>query len=127
MSKYGVFSGPYFFVFGLNAEIYSVNFHIQSKYGKIWPRKNFVFGHFSHVRQMDKITKRFPSTIGRSLFQFSQVSFSDEGLTADYCFKGDNLSKSQNIYFPNLSNKHDVTMTSPGFTKQFFSLRKMNS
>ena len=35
VSKYGVFSGPYFPVFGLNTEIYSVNLHIQSKYGKI--------------------------------------------------------------------------------------------
>ena len=28
-------------------EIYSVNLHIQSEYGKIWLRKNFVFGHLS--------------------------------------------------------------------------------
>ena len=34
MSKYGVFSGPYFPVLGLNTEIYGVNFHIQSEYGK---------------------------------------------------------------------------------------------
>ena len=48
MSKYGDFSGPYFPVFGLNMEIYSVNFRIQSKYRKIWTRKNSVFGPFSH-------------------------------------------------------------------------------
>ena len=47
VSKYGVFSGPYFPVFGLNAEIYGVNLPIQSKYGKIRTRKNSVFGHFS--------------------------------------------------------------------------------
>ena len=29
-------------------EIYSVNFRIQSKYRKIWTRKNSVFGPFSH-------------------------------------------------------------------------------
>ena len=46
MSKYGVFSGPYFPVFGLNTEIYSVNLCIQSKNGKIRTRKNSVFGHF---------------------------------------------------------------------------------
>ena len=34
VSKYGVFSVPYFPVFGLNMEIYGV--------------KNSVFGHFSH-------------------------------------------------------------------------------
>ena len=31
MSKYGVFSGPSFPVFGLNTEFYSVNLRIQSK------------------------------------------------------------------------------------------------
>ena len=39
MSKYGVFSGPYFPVFRLNTEIYFVNLRIQSKYGKIRTRK----------------------------------------------------------------------------------------
>ena len=31
VSKYGVISGPYFPVFGLTAEIYSVNLRIQSE------------------------------------------------------------------------------------------------
>ena len=39
VSKYGVFSDPYFSVFGLNTEIYGVNFHIQSEYGKILTKK----------------------------------------------------------------------------------------
>ena len=47
VSKYRVFSGPYFPVFGLNTEIYGVNLRIQSKYGKIRTRKNSVLGHFS--------------------------------------------------------------------------------
>ena len=47
MSKYGVFSGPYFSVFGLNTETYRVNLRIKSEYRKIRTRKNFVFGHFS--------------------------------------------------------------------------------
>ena len=47
MSKYGVISGPYFTVFGLNTEIYFINLRIQSKYRKIWTRNNSVFGHFS--------------------------------------------------------------------------------
>ena len=46
-NKCGVFSGPYFPVFGLNIEIYGVNLRIQSEYRKIRIRKNFVFGHFS--------------------------------------------------------------------------------
>ena len=33
--------------FGLNTEIYAVNLRIQSEYGEIRTRKNFVFGHFS--------------------------------------------------------------------------------
>ena len=40
VSKYRVFSGPYFPVFGLNTEIGSVNFPIQSQYKKIRTRKN---------------------------------------------------------------------------------------
>ena len=40
LSKNGVFSGPYFPVFGLNLRI-------QSEYKKIRTRKNSVFGHFS--------------------------------------------------------------------------------
>ena len=47
VSKYGVFSGPYFSVFGLNMKIYSVNLHIQSEYRKIQTTKNSVFGYFS--------------------------------------------------------------------------------
>ena len=45
VSKYEVFSGLYFPVFGLNTEIYSVKLRIQSKYGKIRTRKNSTFGH----------------------------------------------------------------------------------
>ena len=47
MSKYRVFSGPYFPVFGLNTERYSVFLRIQSECRKIRTRKNSVFGHFS--------------------------------------------------------------------------------
>ena len=47
MSQYGVISGPYFPVFGLNTKIYSVNLRIQSECRKIRTRKNSVFGLFS--------------------------------------------------------------------------------
>ena len=46
MSKYGVFSGPYFPVFR-HWIIYRVNLRIQSEDVKIWTRENSVFGHFS--------------------------------------------------------------------------------
>ena len=41
------FSGPHFPAFGLNTEIYSVNFRIQSEYGKKMYQKNFEYRHFS--------------------------------------------------------------------------------
>ena len=44
MSKYGVFSNPYFPVFVMNV----VKLRIQSECGKIRTRKNSVFVHFSH-------------------------------------------------------------------------------
>ena len=46
MSKYGVFSGLYFLLFGLNTETCEVNLRIQSKYGKISTRKNSLFRKF---------------------------------------------------------------------------------
>ena len=48
MSKYRVFSDPYFHAFGLNMERYEVSLRIQFECGKIRTRKNSVFGHFSH-------------------------------------------------------------------------------
>ena len=47
MSKYGVFSGPYFPAFGLNTERYEVSLRIQSERGKLRTRKNSVFGNFT--------------------------------------------------------------------------------
>ena len=48
VSKYGVISGPYFPLFGLNTEIYGVRviIQIQSEYRKILARNYSVFGHF---------------------------------------------------------------------------------
>ena len=43
VTKYEVISGPYFPVFGLSTEIYSVNLRIQSEYRKIRTRNNFVY------------------------------------------------------------------------------------
>ena len=44
LSKYRVFSGLYFPVFGIRTEVYSV--HIQSESGKIRTRKDYVFAQF---------------------------------------------------------------------------------
>ena len=57
VSKYGVFSGLHFPVFGLNTEIYGVNLRIQSEYRKTRTRKNSVLGNFSRSvfeRKIDK-------------------------------------------------------------------------
>ena len=47
VSKYGVISGSYFPVFGLNTEVYEINLRIQSEWRKIRVRNNSAFGHFS--------------------------------------------------------------------------------
>ena len=57
LSDYGVFSGPYFPVFGLNTERYEVSLRIQSECGKIRTRKNSVSGHFSRSMLHDKLFK----------------------------------------------------------------------
>ena len=44
-----VFYGPYFPVFGVNTNIYSVNLRIQSKYGKIRTKKTLYFDTFHAV------------------------------------------------------------------------------
>ena len=46
MSKYGVFSGPYILVFGLNTERYSV----QSEFGKHRLEKTPYFDNFHAVK-----------------------------------------------------------------------------
>ena len=49
LSKYGVFSGPYFSAFELNTERYGVFLHIQFECGKIRTIKNSVFDSFHNV------------------------------------------------------------------------------
>ena len=49
VSKYGVFSGPYFPAFGLNTEIYSVNLRIQPNTRKYGPEKTPYLDTFHTV------------------------------------------------------------------------------
>ena len=68
MSRYGVFSGPYFPVFGLNTEIYTVNLRIQSKYRKYGPEKTPYLDTFHTVSVFVKastLRSIFKKTIGR--------------------------------------------------------------
>ena len=55
VSKYGVFPGPYFPVFGQNTKIYIVNLRIQSEYGEIRTRKNSAFGHFKTCHTVQNV------------------------------------------------------------------------
>ena len=57
--KYGVISGSYFPIFGLNTKIYSVNLTIQSKYRKIRTRNNSIYGHFSRSEVFYKKSKSY--------------------------------------------------------------------
>ena len=75
VSKYGVISGPYFPVLGLNTEKYFVSLCIQSECGKIRTRNNSVFGHFSRS-ESKKISGTYSLTLNR--FQIlSGVSIAD--------------------------------------------------
>ena len=70
--KNGVFSGPYFPLFGLNTEINFVNLRIQSKYRKIRTRKYSVFGHFSHSATVSDLVEHDESlTDDATIFEIS--------------------------------------------------------
>ena len=53
-------------MFWLIAEICGVNLRIQSECGKIWARKDSLFGHFSRKGQVADLTKS-------SYFKFVQM------------------------------------------------------
>ena len=57
------YSGPYFLVFRLNMEIYSVNLRIQSECRKIQTRKNSVLGHFSRSDSSTEPSHNFISLL----------------------------------------------------------------
>ena len=76
MPKYGVISGPYFPVFGLNTEIYSVNLLIESEYRKIRTRNNSIFGHFLHIVKQNYL-----------LFNWALIKFSREMTIKHHRFK----------------------------------------
>ena len=56
MPKYGGFSGPYFPVFGLNTEIYSV---FSQNTGSYRPEKNSIFSHFSRSEPVSQDVRNF--------------------------------------------------------------------
>ena len=52
VSKYGIFSGPYFPVFGMNTKIYFVNLRIPSEYKKTRPEKTPYLDTFHAVSKL---------------------------------------------------------------------------
>ena len=66
VSKHGDFSCRYFPVFGLNKEIYGVNFCIQSEYRKIGVRKNSAFAHILRSDSFDQLMQQKQPTKKRS-------------------------------------------------------------
>ena len=69
--KYGIFSGLYFPVFGLNREIYSIYLRIQSKYRKTRTRKNSLFGYFFRSDCVSVYFKKF----SRNSYKFRTIDF----------------------------------------------------
>ena len=55
MSKYGVFSGPYFLAFRLNTERYFVSLRIQSECGKNGPEKTPYLDTFHTSLKWDQM------------------------------------------------------------------------
>ena len=76
MSKYGVISGSYFHLFGLDLEIYPVNLQIQSEYRKIRTRNNSAFGYFLRSGHISKTRTNLESKMNfsESWFNFLQNS-----------------------------------------------------
>ena len=77
VSKYGVISGPYFPVFGLNTERYSVSLCIQSEYGKMQARKTPNTDNFCEIGNAPDTTS------GCQMMSFSHVEkdlYSNENL-----------------------------------------------
>ena len=91
VSKYTVFSGPYFLAFGLITERYGVSLRIQSECWKIRTRINCVSGYFSR-------SERYSSHEGQSLWIFFRfISFCH----IDKCFSNLHLFSDQQIFISN--------------------------
>ena len=52
VSKYGIFSGPYFPAFGLNTDRYEVSLRVQSICGRYRPEKTLYLDTFHVVSAM---------------------------------------------------------------------------
>ena len=79
VSKYGVFSGPYFRPFGLKREIYSLNLGIQSECGKNGPEKTRYLDTFHAIfiiEYLHWVLKQLCCNQFLPTSQFAAVNFS---------------------------------------------------
>ena len=105
VSKYGLFSGPYFLVFGLNTEIFGVSLRIQSEYRKMRTRNNFVLGHFP---RSDWITKNI---------------YNLEKFIQEYDLIINNMIKNLNIFFSNRQSLFGPPLPSPPSLINLYSFK----
>ena len=104
VSKYGVFSDPYFPAFGLSTERYSLFLRIQSEYGKIRTTKNSVFGHFSHSAVFTLVE----SPLGKHLLQKCHNSSTANKQTNFKTKKQSYYKTSKANHYKYLEIHHDV-------------------
>ena len=99
MSKYGVSPGPYFPIFGLNTEIYSVNLRIQFEYRKIWTRKTPYFDTFHAVIFLVELQCEI---FIEEFFKICELSFSE--LMSTYFSKVAGSSKTTSRFLENFQS-----------------------
>ena len=75
MPKYGIFSGPYFPVFGLNTVIYGVNIRIQSEYRKIRAIKTPHLDTVHVVEKSCRNKRRYTSSSSRPFFKKKKKNY----------------------------------------------------
>ena len=101
VSVYGVFSGPFFPVFGLNMEIYSVNLRIQFEYRKIRNSKNSLSGQFS---RSDRPSGKMTGTKKRNQAKMERA----KNLWSFSCYEKSLISRRETGYWALLSTNFGV-------------------
>ena len=116
MSKYRVFSGPYFATFGLNTERYRVSLRIQFECGKIRTRKTPYLDTFHAVFQLPAMSNFSLLSSEASLSSSDSLdSFSNFDKLKPYNFDSivsDNRRRSQ---FSSYANKRSWKRTKGKF------------
>ena len=107
VSKYGVISGPYFPVFGLNTEIYGVNLRVQSEYRKIWARNNSGSGHFSRSVCIHRMVD--------SVFIWKNILWENKTIFSYI------LCSAWNLVIITNATSHDLTVITQSRTVEFVS------